>query len=495
MERVDILVLGAGPTGLGAASRLNQLGVKSWLLIDSEPEAGGLACTDKTPEGFYFDMGGHVIFSHFDYFDQLLDAAVGEGEQHWNTLERVSYVWMCNRWVAYPFQNNISNLPLEHQISCINGLIEAKVSNALAKTPPSNFDEWIMRVMGEGIANIFMRPYNFKVWAIPPSLMQCSWLGERVATANVAKVVENVLRNKTESSWGPNAVFRFPLEGGTGSIWKKVAKKCCGSLDKQRYNCRVKKVHAEDHVVELEDGHKIKYNKLLTTLPLDRTLEQVGKVELSKKLTYSSTNVIGIGIRGISPHENKCWMYYPEDNCPYYRCTVFSLYAEKNVPTKDILLPTIRLANGGEGSNGTAKPGPYWSLMFEVSESAVHKPVNLDTIIQETIQGAINTKMIQPTDEIVSIFHRRLERGYPTPCLKRDSVVTEALPYLKKTHDIWSRGRFGAWKYEVGNQDHSCMQGVEAVDNMLTGTKEFTLLYPSLTNEGGAKNTDLKFKK
>ena len=42
-----------------------------------------------------------------------------------------------------------------------------------------------MRVMGEGIANIFMRPYNFKVWAVPTTEMQCSWLGERVATANV----------------------------------------------------------------------------------------------------------------------------------------------------------------------------------------------------------------------------------------------------------------------------------------------------------------------
>lgn len=45
-----------------------------------------------------------------------------------------------------------------------------------------------------GIANIFMRPYNFKVWAVPTTKMQCTWLGERVATANVAKVVENVLR-------------------------------------------------------------------------------------------------------------------------------------------------------------------------------------------------------------------------------------------------------------------------------------------------------------
>jgi protoporphyrinogen oxidase len=188
-QNVDILIVGAGPTGLGAASRLQQLKHKDWLLIDAFAEAGGLACTDVTPEGFLFDMGGHVIFSHYDYFDQLIDAAVGLGDEHWAVHERVSYVWMKKRWVPYPFQNNICSLPLEDQVNCINGLIEAKVANAIAKDPPHNFDEWILRVMGEGIANIFMRPYNFKVWAVPTTHMQCSWLGERVATANVAKVV------------------------------------------------------------------------------------------------------------------------------------------------------------------------------------------------------------------------------------------------------------------------------------------------------------------
>lgn len=100
-----------------------------------------------------------------------------------------------DRFVPYPFQNNISALPIEDKIACINGLVEAKVQNEMAKDKaPANFDEWILRVMGEGIANIFMRPYNFKVWAIPTHLMQCTWLGERVATANVSKVIENVLR-------------------------------------------------------------------------------------------------------------------------------------------------------------------------------------------------------------------------------------------------------------------------------------------------------------
>lgn len=493
MESVDVLIVGAGPTGLGAATRLHQHKHSDWLLVDAFSEAGGLACTDVTPEGFLFDMGGHVIFSHYNYFDQLLDVAVGTGVEHWAVHERVSYVWMKKRWIPYPFQNNICSLPLEDQVDCINGLIEAKVANAMARSPPANFDEWIMRVMGEGIANIFMRPYNFKVWAVPTTHMQCSWLGERVATANVAKVVENVLRNKTESGWGPNAVFRFPQHGGTGAIWKKVAAML--PPEKQRYNCKVESLDSAAKTVTLSNGQTIRYNKLLTTVPLDITLTQLGRADLAQRLTFSSSHIIGLGLRGENPHDTKCWMYYPEDDCPFYRCTVFSHYAASNAPAPSVLLPTLRRGDATlppSPDDSTPRPGPYWSLMFEVSESEAYKPVNMDTIIEETIQGAINTCMIQSTDEIVSIYYRRLHHGYPTPSLERDSVLSEALPWLKR-QGIWSRGRFGSYKYEVANQDHSCLIGVEAVDNILFGTKEFTLDYPSLTNEGGAKNVDLIF--
>eukprot|EP00605_Chrysophyceae_sp_TOSAG23-4_P000549 GSChrysophyteH1.ASY1.ANO1.619.1 assembled CDS len=475
MIEQDIVIIGAGPTGLGAATRLNQLGKTDWLLIDAFDGPGGLACTDVTPEGFLYDMGGHVIFSHYDYFDQLIDSAVGKGEDFWNTHERVSYVRMMDRWVPYPFQNNITSLPMENQITCINGLIEAKVANAVSKDKPANFDEWIMRVMGEGIANIFMRPYNFKVWAVPTTYMQCSWLGERVATANVAKVVENVIRKREESGWGPNATFRFPKKGGTGGIWKAVGERLPAA--QQKYGVTVTEFRADAKELVLSDNTVVKYNKLLSTIPLDITLSKLGHQDMASRLTYSSTHVIGLGLRGVSPHDTKCWLYYPEDNCPFYRCTVFSHYAEGNSPAADEAAPHA---------------GPYWSLMFEVSESAQFKPVNQSTIVEETIQGAINTAMISSTDEIVSIYYRRLEHGYPTPCLQRDGVLSEALPMLK-SKGIWSRGRFGSYKYEVANQDHSCMIGVEAVDNMLFGAKEFTLHHPALTNEGGKKNRDIQF--
>ena len=65
---------------------------------------------------------------------------------------------------------------------------------------------------------------------------------------------------------------------------------------------------------------------------------------------------------------------------------------------------------------------------------------------------------------------RRLEHGYPTPSLARDGALEKALPWLREA-GIWSRGRFGSYKYEVGNQDHSLMLGVEAADNILFGSK------------------------
>ena len=136
---------------------------------------------------------------------------------------------MKNTWVPYPFQNNIVSLPLEDQINCINGLIEAKVANATANDKPVNFDEWILRVMGEGIANIFMRPYNFKVWAIPTHLMQCSWLGERVATANVSRVVENVIRYRSCYFMTGERIF-YCLIFFQKPYRKWLGSECCVSL-------------------------------------------------------------------------------------------------------------------------------------------------------------------------------------------------------------------------------------------------------------------------
>lgn len=136
------------------------------MIVDSNAVPGGLASTDVTPEGFLYDVGGHVIFSHYKYFDDCIDEALPKAED-WYTHERVSYVRCKDLWVPYPFQNNISVLPKEEQVKCMQGMIDAALAAKVATDKPKDFDEWIVRMMGVGIADLFMRPYNFKVWAVP----------------------------------------------------------------------------------------------------------------------------------------------------------------------------------------------------------------------------------------------------------------------------------------------------------------------------------------
>jgi protoporphyrinogen oxidase len=64
-------------------------------------------------------------------------------------------------------------LPKEEQVKCIDGMIDAALEARVASTKPKDFDEWIVRMMGTGIADLFMRPYNYKVWAVPTTKVCC----------------------------------------------------------------------------------------------------------------------------------------------------------------------------------------------------------------------------------------------------------------------------------------------------------------------------------
>ncbi|KAI6806606.1 FAD/NAD(P)-binding domain-containing protein, partial [Hortaea werneckii] len=403
----------------------------------------------------------------------------------WYQHQRISYVRYKGQWVPYPFQNNISMLPKEDQVEALEGMIDAAMEARVANTKPKDFDEWIMRNVGEGIANQFMRPYNYKVWAVPTTKMQCQWLGERVAAPNLKLVTKNVVLNKAAGNWGPNATFRFPAEGGTGNIWINVAK----TLPKEKCRFgdhgRVQAVDADNKRVLLGDGTTVNYQKLISTMAVDSLCEAMRNEELkemTKGLFYSTTHVIGVGIRGSRPERigDKCWLYFPEDNCPFYRATIFSNYSPNNQPQADKKLKTMQLADGSKPSSAEEKEGPYWSIMLEVSESSM-KPVDNEKLLQDSIQGLVNTEMLQPGDEIVSTYHRRFDHGYPTPSLEREGVLKQLLPRLYD-QDILSRGRFGSWRYEVGNQDHSFMLGVEAADHVINGAAELTLNYPDFVN-------------
>ena len=446
-----ILVIGAGPTGISAAWRLAEHGHTDWLLVEGEDHPGGLATSVRDDAGFTWDLGGHVLFSHYRYFDALMRSALGDA---WVEHEREAWVWMRERWVPYPLQNNIWRLPSDDLAPCLEGLVDLLKRNGDAGPPPT-FAAWLQRAFGDGLCTTFMYPYNFKVWAYGPEKLGVGWMGERVATVDLKRILRNLVHQRDDVSWGPNATFRFPLHGGTGAIWDALAAQL--PAHNVALGRRLTRVDTASRVAHFADGSTERYDAMVSSMPLDALLRILSdRPELSARapgFVHSSSHIIGVGFDGQPPADlrTKCWMYFPEPETPFYRVTVFSNYSPNNV----------------------ARPGEQWSLMAEVSESS-DKPVDVSRIIDDTIAGFRRVGFIADDTPIVTTWHRRLEHGYPTPWLGRDELLDEILPALEAC-GIYSRGRFGAWKYEVSNQDHSSMQGVEAVDFLLTGAAETTV--------------------
>jgi protoporphyrinogen oxidase len=460
MIKIEYLVIGAGPTGLGAATRLHEKGL-DWALLEAENQFGGLSMSFKDEQGFTWDLGGHVQFSHYETFDRYMDLALGK--DGWYTHQRESWVWIKKRFVPYPFQNNLHRLDPADRWACVEGLLEAwqreqarsqksdvisQTSDLKSQTSARNFEEWMFATFGPGITELFMYPYNFKVWAYPPSQMDAHWIGERVSVPGLGGVIKSICLNRDEVSWGPNKVFRFPKKGGTGAVWQAIGRML--PPERVHLNTTVAEIDVKNRRVLTRDGTVYAYSHLISTMPLNHLIRLApGVVEPARAadLLYSSTNVVGVGLEGQPPEHlrTKCWMYFPDGNSPYYRVTVFTNYSPENA----------------------ARPGEQWSLMTETSESPM-KPVQGDSLMQETLLALEEDGLIVDRNSICSVVHRRLNQGYPTPFLGRDGVVDPMLRAFEAV-GIFSRGRFGAWKYEVANQDHSFAQGYECVERLAAG--------------------------
>jgi len=213
-------------------------------------------------------------------------------------------------------------------------------------------------------------------------------------------------------------------------------------------------VDARRRQVRLENGGREDYDALINTAPLDRLVGAIPDAppavrEAAKHLLHSGSAIVGVGVNQPSP-TTKCWMYFPEADSPFYRVTYLSNYSPEVVP------------------DATRQ----YSLLAEVSRSA-YKPVNMETVVDEVLDGFVSTKLLSEADrrDVVDTHLIRRDYTYPIPSIRRDEALAVIQPHLE-SREIYSRGRFGAWKYEIGNMDHSVQMGAEIAERLVHGRPE-----------------------
>ena len=111
----NVIILGGGLSGISSAYFLQQQSdVESITIIEKEEELGGL-CRSITKGEYIYDIGPHILFSKDKEMLQLLLDVLPEK----NRLRRSNQIIYKNRYIQYPFENDLSKLPPDDLEYCV----------------------------------------------------------------------------------------------------------------------------------------------------------------------------------------------------------------------------------------------------------------------------------------------------------------------------------------------------------------------------------------
>jgi UDP-galactopyranose mutase len=340
---------------------------------------------------------------------------------------------------------------------CADG-IAASTAPLNSKREFRNFEEFIYGVWGAGVAKHFAIPYNRKLWAVPLSEMETSWLGGRVPLPDLEEMIDGALRPVAKPQ-GPNARFGYPLRGGFQALMDGFLPLLRGEL---RLGATVAQVEPSARRVVLDDGTSYTYDKLVSTMPLPQLIRLIGKEAPTRvqravaKLRHVSVRCVNIGVARENVTD-KHWIYYPED--PVFH----------------------RIFVQGNASPHNNAPGGF-GITCEITYSP-HKPLPCDgdELVERCIRDCIAVGILREDDEIIARSQVDMPYAYVVYDHARAANVALVREWLA-TQDIELAGRYSEWEYY--NSDHAFLAGrkvAERVALALRAREEATQRQPDST--------------
>lgn len=437
-----IAVVGGGPSGLMAALLLHEAGHEV-LVLEAEGELGGL-CRSQVVDGHVADVaGGHIMFTRDRRVAAFWDALFAD--QPCVTSRRETRILHDReRWVNYPFENALGELPLEHNLECTEGVLRAALERDTAPEP-DNFHDWVRWKMGAGVARHFMEPYNRKIWKCPDLReMGTSWIAGRVPDAPLADVLRASLGHTTQG-YVHQSVFRYPLRGGFAAIHERIARPLAGRI---RLNHRVRRIEALPGGPRGSRGWKVdgeRFDHVVSTLPLHALPEVLagmddGAAGAARLLRWRglACYLLGVDAEHVRPYS---WVYLPHAwQGPANRITYLSNYSPENSPPgQGSILAEVTCEPGREPDVG---PSGVRALAQALEGAGLLRAGELRA------SGA----WLNPA---AYIFY---DRGFEA---RRRAV----LQHLDGLHGFHALGRFG--RYEYHNSDQCLAQAMDLAERLL----------------------------
>ncbi len=413
----NILVLGSGITGLSAGLS------NGFTIYEANNISGGICAS------YYVSLDGKKYYHRVD--EETYRFEIGGG--HWifgadteilkfiNSLsptkkyERKSAVYFpeWDLYVPYPLQNHLFYLPKDIRQKALEEIIKSESENK----NPNTMEEWLELSFGKTLCEIFFFPFHE---------LYTAGLYKEIAPQDKYKTPANkdlILKGAREKTLpvGYNVSFVYP-ENGLDDLISKMAQSC-----KIEYNKKAVQIDLKSKKVYFSDGSSVKFEHLVSTIPLNKLVKMRGIDIDEPEPPYTSVLVVNIGAKKGKKCPEYHWIYFPKSKTGFHRVGFYS-----NVDVSFLPLSSRK---------DNDRVSIYVEMAFK--GGIVLSSEKIAQISRLVVEELKEWEFIED-EEVVDPTWIDVAYTWEWPGSK---FVEKALRILK-SYNIYSTGRYGKWKFQ-----------------------------------------------
>jgi len=435
MPTPNIVVLGTGMAGFGAAHRLHAEGIAP-MMYDKNAYYGGHTASFRYESGFIFDVGPHISYTKDPRIQALFADSV---DQRYETIQIILNNYWRGYWPLHPAQIHLHGLPEDVIVKVIADFVEERQA---PERPVKNYADWLFASFGRTFAELFPMPYTRKYHLTTAENMSTDWLGPRIYRPSLEEVLRGAL-----SAAAPQVHyithFRYPSDGGFVCYLNKFV-----PLGNLKLNHAMVSIDPRTRQITFSNGVVTRYDGLVSSVPLPDLIRMIqgappDVLDAAQRLACSTCVVVNIGVNRDDISRAHMTYFYDEDIC-FTRLGFPHMLSSKNAP------------------RGTG------SIQAEVYFSDKYKPFTgaPEDWIEPVIRDLHRCGLLREEDKILSRKAMLLRYANIIFDLERADALKTVHAYLDEL-DIAYCGRYGEWGYMW--TDESFKSGELAAERALTG--------------------------
>lgn len=422
---MNICILGGGMSAISLAYFLQKnSSISSIHIYEKDKKLGGL-CRSFNCKGIYYDVGPHIIFSKHK---EILKLMLKLLQNNKNSIKRSNQILLNGNYIKYPFENNLSSLKNRKLIDqCLISFKNNPYENIVAK----NMLQFFLKTFGEGITNIYLRPYNEKIWKYDPSCMDTQMV-DRIPKPPLEDIIRSAEGNNSEG-YLHQLFFHYPKEGGIESLVKSFI----NHLNKKKIfintDYEIKSLSKKQNYFIVNKDNDIKFDKIISTIPLEKLGNIYNKtpkkiLKISSNLRFNSIITCLVNIKGIIAKDHFAMMV-PDKSIIFHRLSRLD-FLGKNYSIKGTTTFLVEV---------TYREGSYISALSD------------KMLFNKICSGLKKIKYIKDRKDINFYELKKFSHAYVIYDLDHRKNVDDLIKYYKK-QNIIVNGRFGSYEYLNSDQ-------------------------------------------